>query len=185
MKPLKSPDEVARKITEMVASEAFKLFRDKKFRRSSLLETFDQTEQDRIFNEIVVSGLSLAVLMFEALSERAKDKKEISQYYAELQMESASRYGNWLKEMGTPPALADMWKGLINMRVDEYRKDYRKYKRELSDDKAKGNPWVFVVAIGGHNHLRRGKGKPEDELLKIFLRWVCSIAEKISRELIS
>ena len=175
---IKEPEQIAKHITEIIAQESFKLFQDKKLRKLTNFEEIDQTEQDRIFNEIVVTGISLAILMFETLAKMASGS--VKQHYLELQIETASRYSNWLKEMGTPQDLADIWKELIKLRTDEYRKDYEEYKDQIGSP-WQTNPWLFVVAIGGFHHITRGKGKPSDELFKIVIQWMNEIGERVGK----
>ena len=141
-------------------------------------DKLDQIEKDRIFNEIVVTGLSLAVLMFKTLAKITKDER--SDYYNELQMEMTSQYSSWLKELGTEKRFADMWKQLIIMRCEEYQKDFQRYKKELSDQK-KNNPWIPVVAMGGYAHIRRGKINPKDPLFLFIVQWVKELAVIISK----
>ncbi|OGD65255.1 hypothetical protein A2215_01025 [Candidatus Berkelbacteria bacterium RIFOXYA2_FULL_43_10] len=124
---MKAPDIVARKITEKIASSAFKLFRDKKFRRLVELEKFDQTEQDRIFNEIVISGIALGYLFFDTLSERPEYENDV--YFPEIKIELLSSYGNLLKEIGSKDEDASLFKTVIKMRIDECQKEYRKNKK--------------------------------------------------------
>lgn len=176
--PPKRPDEIAKRLTEKIAGESFKLFREPQFHELVNYEKLQKEEQDRIFNEIVLTGLALAILMFGYLEEYTKNERA-KQFYAELQMEMESYYSNWLKELGTPTEFTELWKKLIKMRTDEYRRDYKEHQKELEKDWKK-NPWVFVATIGGYHHIRRGKGKPEDPLFKFFLKWVIKIANDIS-----
>lgn len=178
--PPKNPEEITKKITENIADSAFEFFKKPEFRNLVNFDKLSRTEQDRIFNEIVITGLSLAVLMFEGMEGMAK-KESPKQFYREMQIEMASRYGNWLKEIGTPLEFTDLWKKLIQMRVDEYRKDYQEHRKKLEKDWKK-NPWVFVAALGGYHHIRRGKGKPDDILFKMVLKWVIKNANKIGED---
>ena len=177
-KKTQNPEDIAKTITEKVAGTAFNFFRQQEFRQQTNLTALDQTEQDRIFNELVANGLVLGILMFDFLSTKTK-KDRSKQFYEELKIELISRYGNWLRELGTPEQFCNLWKDLIQMRAEEYSKDYRKYRKEI-DDPFKENPWVFVVAIGCHNHIRRGKSEP-DELFKLILRWILETAKTISK----
>ena len=178
--PPKNPEEIAKKITEDIASSSFDFFKQSDFRELVNFEKLERTEQDRIFNEIVVTGLSLAILMFESM-EKVANNKNLKQFLIEIRVELASYYGNWLKELGTPQEFVDLWKKLIEMRVDEYRKDYQEHQKELEKDWKK-NPWVFVTALGGYHHIRRGKVKQEDKLFKMFLKWVIKNANKICKD---
>ena len=64
-------------------------------------------------------------------------------------------------------------------KVDEYIKDYQEHEKEIKDP-FKRNPWIFVVAVGCHRHIRRGKTKP-DELFKPILHWILDTADIISK----
>lgn len=178
LKKSKNPEEIAKKITEKVVDSAFKFYRSEKFRSFTDLETLEKTEQDRIFNELIANGIVLGILMFDALAEKTKSERA-KNFYHELMIELSSRYSNWLKELGTPKNFCEMWKNLIQMRVDEYLKDYQEHEKEIKDP-FKRNPWVFVAAIGCHRHIRRGKSKP-DELFKPILHWILDTADIISK----
>lgn len=178
----KNPEQIAKVLTEKIADESFNFFKTAKFREPLDFENLEQVEQDRIFNELIASGLSLAILMFETMQSLCN--KGIGKgFYEELNTELHSRYGNWLKELGTPRDLATMWKDLINMRTNEYRKNFQEHRNELMKDWKK-NPWVFVVAIGCHNHIRRGKGKPQDPLFILILRWIVNLSELMVKTVI-
>ena len=171
--------EGAKKITELISSASFFLFRDKKFRQLTKFETFDQTEQDRMFNEIVVSGIAMSILMFETVAELTSG--DWRQFYYELKTEMESYYGNWLRELGVEEELASLWKSLIQMRVDQYKRDYEENKDQIPGPVA-SNPWGLVVAIGGSNHIMRGEGP--DEFYKMFLSWMANLSTKITNSLV-
>lgn len=174
----KNPEEIARRLTEDIANSSFKFFRESELRRLIDFEKLDQKERDRIFNEIVATGLSLAILMFNYLAERTENAKA-KEFYIELKVEMESRYSNWLRELGTPSEFTELWKKLIRMRTEEYERDFEEHKTELEKEWKK-NPWVFVTAIGGYRHIRRGRGKPKDPLFKFFLKWIIKTANAIS-----
>lgn len=178
----KNPDELAKILTEKIANSAFAFFRQNNFREAVNFNGLVQEEQDRIFNELVATGVSLAILMFTTMSDLAQKKKKdhVVEFYQELIIELYSRYGNWLRELGTEEKFALMWKDLIEMRVEEYRKDHLEHKKELPDE-LKANPWISVCSIGYLYHIRRGKPEKKDDLFILILRWIKSIAIEISR----
>jgi len=179
---MKTAEEIARQLTKQIAKSAFKFYRDKEVRNQINFETIKQVEQDRIFNEIVVAGLGLAILMFKSLADIKNDDKLIN-FYNELAVETASSYGNWLIEMGTEEKFAKIWKQLIEMRCSECEKDFLENRKHFPDPN-KSNPWIAVVAINCHSHIRRGKGEPEDPLFLMTVRWVKQTAILISKTLI-
>lgn len=178
LKKPKSPEEIAKKITRSVADSAFKFYRNKTFRAYTDLETLDKTEQDRIFNELVVNGLVLGIMMLSAMTEKSKTTRA-QNFYHELMIELSSSYSNWLRELGTEESFCQMWQELIKMRFDEYDKDCQKYQKEIGDLFEK-SPWAFVTAIGCHHHIRRGKAKLKDPLFKLILVWIVDNAKTIT-----
>jgi hypothetical protein len=64
---LESIDQTAKAtaagLSQSAAAVAYELFRDREFRRMAGLEQLSQTEQDRIFNELVVGFLVLIMLL--------------------------------------------------------------------------------------------------------------------------
>lgn len=173
---MKTTEDIAKQITKDIASSAFKLFRNKKFRKYSILDSFDQTEQDRIFNEIIISAFALADLFLETILEDPKNNQD---FFGELKVELLSAYRNLLIEIGSKKEDSDLFKTVIQMRAKEYREDYQKNKKDLPAEKAIA--WPFVVAIGGYDHIKRGKGSPEDPLFPMFLDWIKSIFKIIIR----
>lgn len=177
-----SPEELARILTEKIAKSAFDFFRQNNFREEIDLDKLAQVEQDRIFNELVATGISLAILIFSTMSDLAQKKKKnrIVEFYQELIIELYSRYGNWLRELGTEEKFASMWKGLIEMRIKEYQKDFREHKKEIPSE-LKANPWISVVSIGCLYHIRRGEPKDKDSLFLLIIHWAKSLAIEISK----
>lgn len=177
-KHLKEPVWAAEDVTDLVAKASFFLFKDKAFRRSiDGFDAMEQVEQDRIFNEIVVSGLVLAILMYQTFADTAQNEEKKS-YFLELATEMESRYGNNLRELKVDEGLAALWKDLIRMRRDEYKKDFSNHKEQFGSF-MQINPWPIVVAIGGSDHISRGKAEPEGELFRIFRHWTFNLSEKI------
>jgi hypothetical protein len=156
---LKSPELVAQNITRLVAKRSFSFFKSRKFRKLSHLDEKDQVEQDRIFNEIVISGMVLGVLMFDTAAENRTDKG-MKQYFNELSLELTNSYGNWLIELGSEKKHAELFKKLIKMRSEEYRKDYEENKKEVGSVK-KTNVWLPIVSTGAFFHITRGDAKPD------------------------
>jgi len=180
-KHVKESEWAAQDVTDLIAKASFFLYRDKGFRRAvDDFDSMEQEEQDRIFNEIVVSGIALAILMYQMFADTAQnDEKKL--YFLELRTEMESRYGNNLRELGVEEEFAGLWKGLIRMRVDEYQDDFKKHKKELGSP-GQLNPWPIVVGIGGTDHISRGCAKPESELFRIFRHWTFNLSEKILKE---
>jgi hypothetical protein len=173
-----SIEEAAKKIIEKVAHSSFKFFKDEEVREILNFSEIDQLEQNRIFNELVVTGLSLSILMTETISDLSRGEKSV--VFGKLHDELLVRYPNWLRELGIEKCYLDQWVKLIEMRCDEYRKDFEEQRRHFPDPE-KTNPWTSVVVIGGLHHLRRGKVLPEDLLFKHLLAWLGPLTIEIEK----
>lgn len=42
---MRNPEEIAKQVTEMIAKESYKFFRDKRFKKMNQFEKIDQAEQ--------------------------------------------------------------------------------------------------------------------------------------------
>ena len=96
-----------------------------------------------------------------------------------MQIELESSYPNLLKELGSNPSDADLWKKLIRMRVEEYQNDYEKNKKSIKKLTDMAFPYVFVVAISGSKHIARNKKKIVDRIFKPFLKWNVLLTEEM------
>ncbi len=72
--------ESGERIAQMIAQESFNLWERKDFRMYINFDNIDQTEQDRIFNELEVSLLGLYVLHFDYAVDNSKDKAKTIVY---------------------------------------------------------------------------------------------------------
>jgi hypothetical protein len=174
-------DATAAALAQAAAGSAFQLFRDQEFRRLAGLERLSQTEQDRIFNELVVASLVLIMLALEAPDLRVP--REFRDYLAELKKRIPKAYVDHLRTLGVEAKHLRVWEKLIGMRYEEYardRHDVRAAAMEIEssekaldlDDLSKIQMLVPVqaVAIGCHHHICRGDTKGQDALFKLTLR---------------
>ena len=174
-------EDTADKMAEAAAHAAFRLFRDKQFRRLAEFDKISQGENDRIFNELVLAFLILLMLVLEAPDLRVED--EIRAYCRELQKKIGAGYIHQLKALGIEEKYLKDWEKLIGMRYAEYAKDRHSVRaaamqlesaeKDLDvDDLAKIQLLLPVqsVAIGSHCHICRGKTEGKDELFKLILK---------------
>lgn len=165
---------------EVRTSAAFQLFSDKKFRALTDFDLISKEEQDRIFNELVIAGLVIMMMTFEAPDLRMDE--EMKQFLLTFKDSIGEGYILALKDLGIERKHLDLWRGLIKMRYEEYSKDkaeIRKAAMEMEDDltitKLEDIQLLLplnTVAIGTHNHICRGKTKGKDELFKYILKWL-------------
>ncbi len=173
-------DATAAALAQAAASAAFHLFKDKPFRKLAGFDRLSQTEQDRIFNELVVAYLVLFMLVFEAPDLRVAGEQR--GYLAGVNKKIPPAYVKNLKDLGIEAKYLQDWEKLINMRYEEYardRHDVRAAAMELESKERSLNidtlskiqillP-VQTVAIGCHDHICRGKTAGKDDLFKLIL----------------
>jgi hypothetical protein len=168
-------------LSEAAAGSAFHLFRNEQFRRLADFERLSQTEQDRIFNELVVASLVLIMLVFEAPDLRIAP--EFRDYLGGLKKRIPLAYVDSLRDLGIEIKHLRDWEKLIAMRYEEYARD-RHGVREAAmhiessegslnlDTLSKIQMLVPVqaVAIGCHHHICRGETDGKDDLFKLILK---------------
>ena len=164
-------------LAQAAAGSAYHLFRDKKFRQLAQFEQLSQTEQDRIFNELVLASVVLIMLVLEAPDLRVA--REFRSYLVDLNQKVPKAYVDHLRSLGVPAKHLRDWEKLIAMRHEEYARDRHdvraaamkvesSQKRLDLEDLSKIQMLVPVqaVAIGCHHHICRGKTDGRDELFK-------------------
>jgi hypothetical protein len=174
-------DATAAGLAEAAAGSAFHLFRDKQFRRLAGIEQLSQTEQDRIFNELVVAFVVLVMLLLEAPDLRVAG--EFQDYLPGLNKTIPKAHVDYLRTLGVKTNHLGDWEKLIVMRYEEYARDRHDVraaamqiasseKRLDLDDLSKIQMLapVQAVAIGCHYHICRGDTEGQDDLFKLTLR---------------
>jgi hypothetical protein len=175
-------DETAASLVRAAAGDAFKLFRDKQFRQLADFEQKSQTDQDRIFNELVVASIVLIMLILEAPDLRVAG--EFKGYLSKLIKRIPKAHVDYLRASGVKSKKhLREWKKLIDMRYKEYARDKHDVRATAMqiessekgldiDDLSKIQMLLPVqaVAIGCHHHICRGDTDGQDELFKMTLK---------------
>ena len=179
-----SLDQVAREtaaaLVKAASGSAFKLFQDRQFRRLAGFEQLNQTEQDRIFNELVVAFVVLIMLVLEAPDLRAT--AEFRRYLSELNKKIPKAHIDYLRASGVEKKYLSDWENLINLRCEEYARDRHDVRAAAMEIESAGKRLdlgdlskiqmlvpVQAVAIGCHHHICRGDTAGKDDLYKMTL----------------
>jgi len=174
-------DATASAFSQAAASTAFRLFKDERFRKLADFNRLSQTEQDRIFNELVVANLVLIMLMFEAPDLRLAD--ESRDYLVEVKKRIPQAYVQNLRDLGIEAKYLQDWEKLIDMRYEEYARDKHDVRAAAMELESKERSLdmkslskiqmlvpVQTVAIGCHHHICRGETKGKDALFQLILQ---------------
>jgi hypothetical protein len=170
-------DATAAGLSQAAAHAAFQLFKDGRFRKLAGFDRLSQTEQDRIFNELVVANLVLLMLMFEAPDLRVA--QEFRGYLAGVKNRVPQAYVKNLSELGIKAEHLQDWEKLIDMRYEEYARDRHEVRAAAMELESRDRSLdmhslskiqmlvpVEAVAIGCHHHICRGETDGKDELFK-------------------
>ena len=172
--------ETAKALDWAASNYAHAMYWQKDFQRLARLDSLGQTEQDRIFNELVVGCIVLIMLSLEAPDIESRD--EMKAQFREIQDALPDAHVRCLRELGCKSKHLKEWKTLIRMRFDEYARDRHgvraaamKLESQDKDLDLKGLSRIQAmvplqaVAIGTHDHICRGKTDGHDELFKFIL----------------
>jgi hypothetical protein len=168
-------------LSQAAASASSQLFKDKRFRKLAGFDRLSQTEQDRIFNELVVANLVLIMLVFDAPDLRVAD--EYRDYLTGVKKRIPKAYVQNLKDLGIEAKYLRDWEKLIDMRYEEYAKDRHDVRAAAMELESKERSLnmdtlskiqvlvpVQAVAIGCHDHVCRGETKGKEDLFKLILQ---------------
>lgn len=174
-------DATAESLAEAASGQAFHLFQENKFRHLAKFEQLDQTEHDRIFNELVLAYLIIIMLVHEAPDLRISEEQK--EYLKGLSNKIPDAYLSILRDLGIGDKHLKDWKKLIALRYEEYAQDrheVRAASMEIASSEGRLDmdgltkiqmivP-VQAVVIGCHHHICRGKTEGYDDLFKVTLR---------------
>ena len=167
------PERIKGKSEELVgfaSRQAFSMFRNVEFRDSLDFAHSEKVEQDRFFNEMVVTNIVMVMLLLDQ-EVAASDPGERRDYLKEVREEMPRYYIRYLKKIGVEDKFAHIWKKLLDLRYNEYTEDTPEWRqafmavdRGLASD---NHVAIFqTLAFGLYRHLRRGKVEKEDPLFK-------------------
>lgn len=180
--------KIAENLAEVVSGSSFSFWKQKDFRERVSFDEITQTEQDRIFNELVVSGLVFLMFILDSFVAdiEAVEKRIVM---SKVRDKIPDGYIKTLAGLGIERKYRREWKKLIDLRLHEYL-DSRRYAKEevMFAEEFKGkeeykDAWARIetIAIGCFSHIRRGKGKTHDPLWKMIRFWLISLENDLRK----
>lgn len=175
-------------LAQLVASSSFEFWQRSDFRLYVNFGNISQTEQDRMFNELEVSVLGLFILHLDhAVSEGLEEEKKI--VFSALKRDLASGFLQVLSNVGIEKKFIDQLKVVIDMRLKEYREDFKlamkessKWKEFKNENQKMKITWARIetVTIDCLTHIRRGDVKEGDPLWKLLRKWFITLDAKLN-----
>ena len=179
-------DHAAEKLAEAVASLSFDVWSRKDFRLFVNFPNISQTERDRIFNELEVCILGLMVLKFD--DGISKKDKEFGLMLVHFENKLIEGFLNLFRNLKVEEKYVKQWRTLIDMRLSEYRKDYKiaikesEKMKELDENEDLKISWARIetITIDCLTHIRRGTVEERDPLWKFLRKWFISLESKLA-----
>ncbi len=176
-------------LNTIIMPSVFNYFRDDSFRRAANFEILSVAEHDRIFNELEVAGICLAIFYLQAVKSTGKLKdyhlwQKTEEYLPQQLKDTAAGYGVDVKN-------ATLMVELIGLRYREYKEfldevwvvsnqENKEFKGLSPELKLIGSA-IQGIAIGTTDHIRRGKVKEKDPLTQHTITWLLTLKNKIGK----
>jgi len=173
-------------LLDKLLPSAFKVFKDSEFRKIVNFDKISQVEQDRIFNELEVAAISIALFCLEE-RESVVQLKDFH-FWKGVCEKMPAGFEDKLLKLGIDPKNARLFKDLIEIRHVEYVKisegnrdwidnDLRELKSEYAKEVMAR---VQAIAVGTADHIRRGKLKVGDALISHLRNWLFPLDMEIT-----
>ena len=151
-------------------AKAFQLFKEEDVRAWLDFDKQDQVEQDRFFNEMVVTNIVMLMLILDD-KIAVLDPGLKRDHFKDLRKEVPKTYAKTLRRHGVAEEHCSIWNKLIEMRYDEYsnaKLEWRSIIAEHNQQLGYDNRVALfqALAFGLYEHLKRGKVKKDDPLYK-------------------
>lgn len=182
------PEEEADFLVRRAASSGYNIFINPDFRKLINFAEQSEEEQNRIFNELVVTGICLLDLI---IATKLTDiKPERQHFWLDVRKKIPDTFCGWLSVLGLAGEFTNIWKKLIALRVKEYL-DGQKEIKEAWANKFKNHPDYEVltesaarienITVGCMLHITRGNAnKAADDPLRRHLRaWLLQLNNQL------
>ena len=167
-----------RRLVQFGNARAFKLFKDDKFRKIINFSNLERIEQDRIFNELIVSNIVMLMIVLDQLIIEASGQDDKKEFFKALRQSVPDYQPNFLKSLGIEDEHIKIWRKLIDLRYDEYQdrvRILREFYLKSDDDELAefiaDNKIIAVLetfSIGTCDHILRGRLEKDHPLLKFI-----------------
>lgn len=183
------PHQEASMLVRFVADSAFKVFIDEQFRKSIDFEKETQEEQDRIWNELAVTGLLFLLVFLDDYLKTNDSDRHL--FWDDVRSEIIPEFIKWLEELNIPGEFIKVWRKLIDLRLEEFKERreiiFKMYNKEISDE---NNPEVkdaFIrletLVISGAMHITRGNDQKIILLKKYLNAWLGVLNSKLDEKI--
>lgn len=184
------PEDEAEHLIKVVCGSAYGLFLDQHFREMVNFEKQNQTERDRMFNELVVTAL---LLLLSAVKDRIYSIELGRQEFWRRVHEIAPDYFfSWLGKIGVAKQYLDIWKKLLDLRLNEYQERQSQtrqvwadeiYKRPEEEQLSDAMVRVETLTVSSMLHISRGQAERDDPLRRRLRTWLSVLNNKSEKRI--
>lgn len=186
------PEKEGEYLLKRANASAYQVFIDLNFRRLTNFDKQSQVEQDRIFNELVVTAIVYIMLMIDSRLNEERVEPERIRFWMKLRDMIPGLYVNYLKGLGIAGEYLNIWKKLIDLRWSEHKGEQKNtrsaWAREFAEhpDKDALNEMAVrleTVTVGVMLHITRGQANTNaDDPLRRHLRtWLSTLEYKLGK----
>ncbi len=180
------PEKETEHLVRVVCGSAYSVFLDRHFRDKVNFEKQTQTEQDRMFNELVVTAL---LLLISIIKDRLYFiREERKNFWRQVLQQIPSNLVNWLGSLGIEKKYLNIWRKLIDLRLNEYQQRQSQTRRTWAEEIA-SHPEeellndamvrVETLTVSSMLHITRGKAKRDDPLRRRLRTWLSVLNNKL------
>ncbi len=176
-------------LNEIMLPSVFRFFKEEKFRELANFKELSVSEHDRIFNELEVVAICLAIFYLRAI--KSVVRPEDYHFWQGVEFHLPKQLQKTLIGYGLDGSNAKLMKQLLDMRREEYEKlsgeawdanesnesEFKILPPEMKNFAAT----MQASAVGTADHIRRGKMIEGDPLIRHLAFWFVSLQKKIAK----
>lgn len=196
MKAMRQPDDMRPVIAvadhlvgDIVLPSVYAIFQDAQFRERARFQKLTSAEHDRIFNELHVAGVCLAMCCLEVAHTIVQP--EYLHFWTKAREYLPRQVQQSLVKFGVDGANAKLFRQLIDMRFEEYEhwanevwdmwSEEEPRFRSMPEGMKRVISRVDAIAIGTTDHILRGKDDAGGHLARCLRAWLHPLNENIGR----
>ncbi len=180
--------DVAEMLLKLAQHQGGKAANDKAFQRLLNYSSIDQTEQDRCFNELVVTAIGYAYYRLDGDVQ----PRELWEFTEMIRQAFPEAYRSQLSAMDLASQFVDQWLQLLDLRLKEYGTDLEEMGPQLRLDMANDDndtssaevkqltTRLSLLSTAALQHLRRGNRDEKDPLRKYLRSWLLGFEQVLS-----
>lgn len=171
-----TPQTEAKELVLFASGRGYKLMHDPEFRRLTFLDSVDEFEDGRIFNELVAAMLTLLHVYLRSQIPHLSGEHRL--FWRSVHEEIVPTYIAWLSELKIRKDFVETWEKLLWKRIneyDDYERDSLEYLRQHPLEK--GTPmqreaFTFIMTISSYTmmYLKRGKSHDTDKQAQLLIQ---------------